>query len=70
MYIRVKASAGAKRETVTEVSEALFEISVREKPERNMANARILELLRARFPGKKVRIIKGHHSPSKIVSVE
>lgn len=49
-----------------------FEVSVRELAERNLANRRIIELVARRFklPVGKVRIISGHHSPSKILSVD
>ena len=49
-----------------------FEISVREAAERNLANGRVLELVARHFklPVGKVRIISGHHSPSKILSVD
>ena len=51
-------------------SEDNFHISVREKAERNMANNRILEIFRNMHRGKPVKIVSGHHSPSKIISVE
>lgn len=48
-----------------------FEVSVRELAERNLANRRIIELVARHFklPVGKVRIISGHHSPSKILNV-
>ena len=41
IYIRVKVSAGAKKENLKKIKNDHFEISVREKAERNMANARV-----------------------------
>jgi len=74
MYIKVKATPGAKKETVQKISDDTFEISVKEKAERNMANDRIVSIIRDYFGVTKgqgiVRIISGHHSPSKILSVE
>ena len=70
MYIKVKVKSGAKREVVEKNSEDNFHISVREKAERNMANNRILEIFRNMHRGKPVKIVSGHHSPSKIISVE
>ena len=70
MYIHIKAKTEARKEQVERISSDHFVISVREKPERNMANARILELMHEFFPKSSIRMISGHHSPSKIVSIE
>ncbi|OGI62604.1 hypothetical protein A2818_02135 [Candidatus Nomurabacteria bacterium RIFCSPHIGHO2_01_FULL_40_12] len=71
MYIHVKVTAGAGKESFREKSEDHFEISVREKAERNMANTRVLELMAEHFkaPLNKVRIINGHRHPSKLIGV-
>ena len=72
MYVKVRVIAGAKKESLVQKTKDHFLISVREPAERNMANARVIELL-ARFfelTPRKVRIISGHHSPSKILSVD
>jgi len=49
-----------------------FKIFVREKAERNMANDRILEIIAREYRVKPnlVRIVSGHHSPSKLLSVD
>jgi uncharacterized protein YggU (UPF0235/DUF167 family) len=72
MYIHAKVIAGAKRESFKQKSEDRFEISVREKAERNMANARVLELVAEHFsvPVSHVRIINGHKHPSKLLIIE
>ena len=74
MYIKVKALPAAKKEIVKKISDDTFEISVKEKAERNMANDRIISIMRDYFGVTKgrgiVRIISGHHSPSKILSIE
>lgn len=72
MYIKIEVVAGAKSEKFEKISSDLFRISVREKAERNMANRRILELVRREFgtKGVLVKIISGHHSPHKIISIE
>ncbi len=72
MYIRVRVQAGAKKENVGVLSENNFKISVREKPLQNLANRRIIELIASYFKTsiKSVHIISGHHSPSKILSVD
>ena len=71
-YIHVKVSAGAGKDSFIEKNKDHFEISVREKAERNMANTRVLELIAEYFkvPVSKVRIINGHHHPSKLLVVE
>ena len=72
MYIKVRVNAGAKSELVLKKSNDHFDISVREKAEMNMANRRILALIAEAYslPGGKVRIVSGHHSPSKILSLD
>ncbi len=72
MYIKVRVRAGAKEESFDKVSTDHFKVAVREPAERNLANGRIIELVARHFkvPTGKVRIVSGHHSPSKILSVD
>ena len=73
MYIKVRVTAGAKREQVRKVSDDSYDMSLREKAEGGAANSRMGSILMGAFmvDGKKprVRIVSGHHSPHKIVSV-
>ena len=71
MYIKIVAKTGAKKESLTQKSKDHFEISVKEKAERNMANDKIIELVSLYFkvPIRKVRIINGHHHPHKLLVV-
>jgi len=72
MYIRVKVTPGAKKEVSKKTGEFEYEISVREKAERNMANMRVLEML-AKELGKnigEIRLISGHHSRVKMFSIK
>ena len=71
MYIRVRVAAGAKKESFGQVSEDSFLASVKDPAEQNLANRRVLELVAAHFGinAKQVRIISGHHSPGKILSI-
>ena len=71
MHIKVRVKTGAKNESVRKISDVHFEVAVREKPENNAANARVIGLIAAKLgvPASKIRIIKGHHIPSKILSV-
>ncbi len=72
MYIHVAVTAGAKKESIKLIKDDHFEISVKEKAERNMANSRVLELVAEHFkiPKNKVRIVNGHHHPSKLLVIE
>jgi uncharacterized protein YggU (UPF0235/DUF167 family) len=69
MHIKVKVTAGSRTEQIVQKCENNYAMSVKEKAERNLANKRVLEILRDLHPGKSVRIVKGHHSPSKIFEV-
>ena len=72
MYIKVRVKTDAKKEKIAKKSEDHFDIDVRESAERNLANKRVLELVRDYFKvyNGKVRIVSGHHSPSKIISLD
>jgi uncharacterized protein YggU (UPF0235/DUF167 family) len=70
MYIHLKVKTKQKEERLEEVKENYFEISVREKAERNGANKRIIEILKEYFSTSDIKIINGHHSPKKLISVE
>ena len=53
------------------VAENRFEIKVKEKAEKNLANKRIIEILAQYFgiKEKDVKIINGHHHQSKLISI-
>lgn len=70
MYIKVKMKPASKKELVQRVSEDHYDVSVKEKAENNRANDRLLEIMRNEYPNSIVRIISGHHSPSKILSID
>ncbi|MCR4334148.1 MAG: DUF167 family protein [Patescibacteria group bacterium] len=69
MYIKLRVVTNAKKEKINKISEDHFEIWIREKAERNMANRRVVEVMKKYFKTGKIRIVSGHHSPSKIISV-
>lgn len=71
MYIKVRVLAGAKKELFEAVSKDQFKVSVKEPAEQNRANRRVRTLVAEHFniAEAKVKIISGHHSPSKILSV-
>ncbi len=72
MYVKVRVRAGAKKEEFTAELADHFVIAVKEKAQRNLANTRVIELVVRHFgvASSKVRIINGHHSPSKLLSVD
>lgn len=70
MYIKVKIIAGARKESIEKISEDHYNISVIEKAENNRANKRLLEIIKKEHPNSIIKIISGHHSPSKILSIE
>lgn len=63
--------AGVKKEIVVRDREDHYTITVREPAERNMANNRIREIIADEIsvPVGKVRIISGHQSPHKLLSI-
>lgn len=71
MYIKVKVRAGAKREVITKKSKDSYIISIKEPAERNLANKRVCQIIASLFNVsiKNVRIINGHQSPSKLLSI-
>ena len=71
MYIKIKVEAGMKKEKIEKKSENRYFIFVKEPAERNLANKRICEIIASIYKVniKAVRIISGHQSSSKILSV-
>ena len=70
MYIKLRVITNTKTESIEKKSDDIYILKIREKAERNMANDRILEIFRKLFPKKSVKLISGHTSPSKILSID
>jgi uncharacterized protein YggU (UPF0235/DUF167 family) len=72
MYVKVRVNADANKELFQKVEANQFVISVKEKPQDNLANQRVIYLISSHFevPTEKVKIINGHHHSSKMLSVE
>lgn len=72
MHIKVRVTAGAKKEIFKKINEDTFEISVKEKAEGNRANGRMIELVAQNFAIEKgvIKIITGHHSSRKILFLD
>jgi uncharacterized protein YggU (UPF0235/DUF167 family) len=71
MYVKITALTGQKQEFLREENNERFVVSVKEKPEQNMANRKILEIIALHFkvPASRVKIVSGHHKPSKIFNI-
>lgn len=72
MYIKVKVTTEAGTEKFVKKTKDHFDVKVKEPAERNLANKRVIELVRDYFKvyNGDVRIVSGHHSPSKIISLD
>lgn len=72
MYCTVSVRTDAKKESIERIGDSRFHIAVREPAERNLANGRVRELIALHFkvPVGKVRILGGHRSPSKLLSID
>jgi uncharacterized protein YggU (UPF0235/DUF167 family) len=71
-FLRVHVVPSSKREIVIDRGEGKYDIAVRQPAARNLANARVRELVAGMYKVSigKVRIYTGHHSPGKIVIVD
>lgn len=65
--IRVRVKTDAKNESVIEIDTKSLQIAVKEKPEGNTANHRVIELVARHYrcPVKNVRLMRGHTMPLK-----
>ncbi len=71
MYIKIKVEVGSKKEKIIKKGDIRYEIKVKEPAERNLANTRIREIIASiyKINIKSTRIISGHQSQNKIISV-
>ena len=72
MYLKVIVKTRAKKESILMKSKDHFEVSVKERAEKNMANKRVIEILASylKVSIQKVRIVNGHHHPHKLLVVD
>jgi len=70
MLIKVKVFPNSKKEEVIKKSEDSFEVKVKAKPEKGMANKEVVKLLSVYFeiPESKIRLIKGFKERNKILA--
>jgi len=71
MYIKVRVKAGAKKDEIEQVNENTFNVSVKADARQNMANKSVVRVVvkYLEIEENKVRIINGHQSPSKLISI-
>jgi uncharacterized protein YggU (UPF0235/DUF167 family) len=71
MYVKVHVYAGMKKESVAKVKDDTFEIVTKVPAERNLANQKVREVIAEQYgvSVKTVRIVNGHHNPSKLLEV-
>jgi len=71
MLIKVKVFPNSKKEEIAEKSEDSFEVKVKEKPERGLANRATIKILSSYFkiPESKIRLIKGFKERNKIFKI-
>ena len=72
MYIKIKATPGAKKELFEKRSDDTFTVCVKEPAKNNRANKRISALIALHFGVSEevVRLVSGHRSRNKVFSVE
>ncbi len=71
MLMHVKIKPDSKEDKIVKKNDASFIVHVKEPAEGNRANRRMIELLAGEFKivRSKVRIVTGHHHPSKILDI-
>ena len=70
MYIHVRIKTKQKQDLVLKKDDSKYEVFVKEEAKQNKANQKMCSLLKDYFKIKSVRIISGHHSPSKLISID
>jgi uncharacterized protein YggU (UPF0235/DUF167 family) len=67
MYLKVTVAADSKKEKVEFIKEGQYKISVKEPAENNLANKRVLEIIKSlpEAEDKVVRLVSGHQKPAK-----
>lgn len=72
MLIKVKVFPNSKREEIIEKGEDSFEVRVRERAERGLANRAVINILSFYFkiPESKIRLVKGFRQRAKIFEIK
>jgi len=72
MLVRVKVFPNSKKEGIVEKSEDSFEIRVKAKPVKGLANRAVINVLSSyiKVPASKIRLVKGFKERNKIFEIE
>lgn len=70
--IRVKVFPNSKKEEIIEKSKDRFEVKVKEKPIKGLANKAVINILSLYFkvPVSRIRLVKGFKERNKIFMIE
>lgn len=70
-FYKIRAKTEARKNEVRKLSEDTFEVSVKVEPKEGMANDMVIMLLGEylKVNPKRLKIIKGSKSPSKIIKL-
>ena len=71
MYVKVRVYAGMQNDRLTKLKENHFEATTKAPAHGNAANQRVRELIAIEYEvtSNAVRLVSGHHHPSKILEV-
>lgn len=69
MYLKIKVIPDAKKAKIEKVKDDEYRVWVTAPAENNAANMQMLATMRTLYPDTAIRIVSGHHSPSKIISI-
>lgn len=71
MLIKVKVLPESKKVEIIKKAEDRFEIKIKAKPEKGLANKEVMKVLSEYFktPETKIRLIKGHTQRNKIFEI-
>jgi len=71
MLIKVKIFPNSKKEEIVKKLEDSFEVRVKERPERGLANKGVARILSSYFklPKSKIRLVKGFRRRNKIFEI-
>ncbi|BCX15115.1 MAG: hypothetical protein KatS3mg097_007 [Candidatus Parcubacteria bacterium] len=72
MLIKVKVFPSSKEEKIVKKAEDSFEVKVKERAERGLANMAVIRILASYFkiPVSQVRLLKGAKSKNKIFEIK
>ena len=70
LYLKIKCRPHSKKEEIKTLGKDHIQVSLREPAEDGRANERLLSIVHGMYPRKMVKIVKGSHSPNKIILIK